>query len=154
MGGGLLQRVNRDTMQFATKLNHIVYADGSTRDTAKMPKTDASKCSLPGVLGVKRVGGVPTVFPAHMVAAEENLLQVVYDCRPVKVCGHPSRTMSDTYINVWRRPLLCQLHLPLPTCMPIPPSPPSPNHHFRDLALSCYIYNAATCEFGFGIPCR
>jgi nicotinic acid phosphoribosyltransferase len=25
MGGGLLQKVNRDTMSFATKLNHIVY---------------------------------------------------------------------------------------------------------------------------------
>jgi hypothetical protein len=28
MGGGLLQRVNRDTMSFATKLSHIVY-DGT-----------------------------------------------------------------------------------------------------------------------------
>jgi hypothetical protein len=26
MGGGLLQKLNRDTMSFATKLNHIVYA--------------------------------------------------------------------------------------------------------------------------------
>jgi nicotinamide phosphoribosyltransferase len=25
MGGGLLQKVNRDTMSFATKLNHIIY---------------------------------------------------------------------------------------------------------------------------------
>lgn len=86
MGGGLLQRVNRDTMQFATKLNHIVYADGTTRDVAKMPKTDVNKCSLPGVLGVKRVGGVPTVFPAHMLEAGENLLEVVYDCGLVEVC--------------------------------------------------------------------
>lgn len=86
MGGGLLQKVNRDTMQFATKLCHIVYADGSTRDIAKMPKTDVHKCSLPGVLGVKRVGGVPTAFPSHMVAPEENLLQVVYDCGPLQ--GH------------------------------------------------------------------
>lgn len=29
MGGGLLQRVNRDTLSLATKLCHIVYADGS-----------------------------------------------------------------------------------------------------------------------------
>jgi nicotinic acid phosphoribosyltransferase len=43
MGGGLLQRLNRDTMQFATKLCHIVYADGSQRDIAKMPKSDAAK---------------------------------------------------------------------------------------------------------------
>ena len=46
MGGGLLQKVNRDTMQFATKLSHIVYADGSAREIAKMPKTDPAKvCS-------------------------------------------------------------------------------------------------------------
>lgn len=31
MGGGLLQKVNRDSMSFATKLNYIVYADGQTR---------------------------------------------------------------------------------------------------------------------------
>ena len=89
MGGGLLQKVNRDTMQFATKLCHIVYADGSARDIAKMPKTDVQKCSLPGVLAVKRVGGVPTAFPAHMVSLEENLLQVVYDSGPVKVSPKP-----------------------------------------------------------------
>ena len=45
MGGGLLQKVNRDTMQFATKLSHIVYADGSVREVAKMPKTDPAKAS-------------------------------------------------------------------------------------------------------------
>jgi nicotinic acid phosphoribosyltransferase len=31
MGGGLLQKVNRDTMSYATKLCHIVYADGTKR---------------------------------------------------------------------------------------------------------------------------
>eukprot|EP00887_Chlorella_sp_A99_P003184 scaffold9.g3184.t1 len=45
-------------------------------DVLKAPKTDASKASLPGVLGVRRVGGVPTAFPAELV---------VYDCGPVKV---------------------------------------------------------------------
>ena len=85
MGGGLLQKVNRDTMQFATKLSHIEYADGSVRDIAKMPKTDPEKSSLPGVLGVKRLDGVPTVFPAQMVSPTENLLKVVYDCGLVKV---------------------------------------------------------------------
>lgn len=158
MGGGLLQRVNRDTMQFATKLCHIVYADGASRDIAKMPKSDAAKTvgtllegvtsvsssngdssgdrqrslklqsdahsqtggchchcqrqvacqyrcahsawgtcnrhlavhclqSLPGILAVKRIGGVPTVFPAESgdVSGGENLLQTVYDMRPVQV---------------------------------------------------------------------
>ena len=31
MGSGLLQKVNRDTMSFATKLCHITYADGTQR---------------------------------------------------------------------------------------------------------------------------
>ncbi|KAF8064566.1 hypothetical protein HT031_003366 [Scenedesmus sp. PABB004] len=85
MGGGLLQRVNRDTMSFATKLCHVVYADGTPHDVMKHPTTDAAKISLPGELAVKRVGGVPTVFPADSgeVPPGEDLLQVVYDCGPV-----------------------------------------------------------------------
>lgn len=34
MGGGLLQKLNRDTMSFATKLSHIVYLDGAKRYTS------------------------------------------------------------------------------------------------------------------------
>ncbi len=52
MGGGLLQKVNRDTMSFATKLNKIVYADGRARNVMKMPKTGKEKFSLPGELSV------------------------------------------------------------------------------------------------------
>lgn len=86
MGGGLLQKVNRDTMGFATKLCQIQYADtGVTRDVMKCPKTDTSKFSLPGMLAVKRVDGIPTVFPAGSVDPEANLLEVVYDCGPVDV---------------------------------------------------------------------
>ena len=51
----------------------------------KAPKTGPEKGSLPGVLGVKRVGGVPTAFPADQVPPGEDLLQVVYDCGPVDV---------------------------------------------------------------------
>jgi nicotinamide phosphoribosyltransferase len=66
-------------MSFATKLCHIVPADGSgPRDVMKQPQTDPSKFSLPGQLAVKRVAGVPTVFPADSgeVAPEEDMLQV------------------------------------------------------------------------------
>jgi hypothetical protein len=35
-------------MSFATKLCHMVYADGARRDVMKYPKTDSSKFSLPG----------------------------------------------------------------------------------------------------------
>ncbi|CAG8765498.1 5769_t:CDS:2, partial [Cetraspora pellucida] len=54
MGGGLLQKLNRDTMSFATKLCHITYADGSRRDIMKSPKTETGKISLPGEFVVKR----------------------------------------------------------------------------------------------------
>jgi hypothetical protein len=41
-----------------------------------------------GVLAVKAVNGIPTVFPADSdeVSPEEDMLQVVYDCGPVE--GH------------------------------------------------------------------
>ncbi|GBF95014.1 nicotinate phosphoribosyltransferase [Raphidocelis subcapitata] len=92
MGGGLLQKVNRDTMSFATKLCHMALRGGGARDVMKHPKTDSSKISLPGVLAVKRVGDVPTVFPADSgeVAPGEDLLEVVYDCGPV-----PGRSWDD-----------------------------------------------------------
>ncbi|KAL4549846.1 hypothetical protein Ndes2526B_g04833 [Nannochloris sp. 'desiccata'] len=84
MGGGLLQKVNRDTMSFAVKLNNIVYADGTSVDKMKAPRDDHGKDSLPGVLAVKRVNGVPTVFPAEEVSEEDNMLQIVYNCGPVE----------------------------------------------------------------------
>eukprot|EP01097_Dermamoeba_algensis_P010534 TRINITY_DN7848_c0_g1_i1.p1 TRINITY_DN7848_c0_g1~~TRINITY_DN7848_c0_g1_i1.p1 ORF type:complete len:466 (-),score=114.93 TRINITY_DN7848_c0_g1_i1:249-1646(-) len=65
MGGGLLQKVNRDTMGFATKLSHIVYEDASrgARDIMKFPKSDAEKISLPGILRVQVENNVPVVYP-------------------------------------------------------------------------------------------
>jgi len=86
MGGGLLQRVNRDTMSFATKLSFIRYADGSQREVMKRPRTDGGKLSLPGVLKVRREGGKLWVDPrgpdeAHDAATNE--LKIVYDHGPV-----------------------------------------------------------------------
>lgn len=51
------------------------------------PKTDAGKFSMPGILAVKRVNGVPTAFPADSgdVSPEEDMLQVIYNEGPVKV---------------------------------------------------------------------
>lgn len=90
MGGGLLQKVNRDTLSFATKLCHLQYKDGTTRDIMKAPKTDSNKLSLPGILQVRREGGIPTVYSipdagrgSPLVAPHENLLRVVYDKRPI-----------------------------------------------------------------------
>jgi nicotinamide phosphoribosyltransferase len=85
MGGGLLQKVNRDTMSFATKLMYIKYQDGTERNVMKKPKTDGAKSSLPGELKVLRVNGVPTVFPnkggAHV---PDNVLKVYWKNGPVE----------------------------------------------------------------------
>jgi nicotinamide phosphoribosyltransferase len=86
MGGGLLQKVNRDTMSFATKLSYIRYADGREEDVMKTPKTDSGKFSLPGKLQVRRqADGSATIFPAQATQPTpgQPLLKVVYDCRPV-----------------------------------------------------------------------
>jgi nicotinamide phosphoribosyltransferase len=84
MGGGLLQKVNRDTMSFATKLSFIRYADGRAVDVMKRPRSDPNKISFPGLLKVTRVNGVPTIFPAEENAVDtDNLLKVVYDKGPV-----------------------------------------------------------------------
>jgi len=84
MGGGLLQKVNRDTMSFATKLSFIRYADGTNRNVMKKPKTDGGKCSLPGMLKVVRLDGIPTVIPAKEGENDPNdILQTVWDMGPV-----------------------------------------------------------------------
>lgn len=85
MGGGLLQKVNRDTMSFATKLCRITYADGQERNVMKAPKTDPSKVSLPGELAVKySEDHLPMVVPKSSVAPADNAMRVVYDCGPVE----------------------------------------------------------------------
>jgi nicotinic acid phosphoribosyltransferase len=87
MGAGLLQNVNRDTMSFATKLNHITYLDGVERDVMKAPKTDEGKFSLPGILKViSNENGIPVVYPVQAKVKDEskNVLKVVYDKGPVK----------------------------------------------------------------------
>jgi nicotinamide phosphoribosyltransferase len=82
MGGGLLQKVNRDTMSFATKLCYLerkVNDNTVSVNVMKDPKTDVGKRSMPGELAVKSVLGLPTVFPKSCVDARDNLLKVVYN---------------------------------------------------------------------------
>eukprot|EP01102_Stenamoeba_stenopodia_P005581 TRINITY_DN16331_c0_g1_i1.p1 TRINITY_DN16331_c0_g1~~TRINITY_DN16331_c0_g1_i1.p1 ORF type:complete len:508 (+),score=108.24 TRINITY_DN16331_c0_g1_i1:87-1610(+) len=84
MGGGLLQKVNRDTMSFATKLSFIEYKNGEKRDVMKYPKTDAGKISLPGELRVERgEDGLARVYPKVEGETAKNELKVVYDHGPV-----------------------------------------------------------------------
>jgi nicotinamide phosphoribosyltransferase len=85
MGAGLLQKVNRDTMSFATKLNYIMYQDGKERLVMKKPATDGGKHSFPGVLRVARdKDGQLSLYPRAADAKDsdhaDNELKVVYDC--------------------------------------------------------------------------
>jgi len=87
MGAGLLQKLNRDTMSFATKLSFITYADGTDRDVMKFPTKDSGKYSLPGLLKVSlNESGIPIVEVGTEkdVGSNENLLKVVYDKKPAK----------------------------------------------------------------------
>lgn len=88
MGAGLLQKINRDTMSFATKLSYIklVHDGGHTteKQVMKRPATDEGKFSLPGEMQVVfHENGVPKVYPKESGAMGTNMLEVVYDKKPV-----------------------------------------------------------------------
>ena len=57
-----------------------------------------------GALAVKRVEGVPTVFPAEggYVSEEEDMLQTVYDCGPVKVRQKASAGVCQALRYSWQ----------------------------------------------------
>lgn len=97
MGGGLLQKVNRDTMSFATKLSYTKRGDVEY-DAMKCPSGEEKKWSLPGKLAVLRrvisrnpYDNTPTELGPHMVYTEEdadalnsdrthvNSMKVIYD---------------------------------------------------------------------------
>ncbi len=86
MGGGLLQKVNRDTMKFAMKLS-AMQIDGSWIDVYKDPKTDPGKRSKRGRLALVANGTawndyfvkteIETVRLEHL-GERENILRTVY----------------------------------------------------------------------------
>jgi nicotinamide phosphoribosyltransferase len=82
MGGGLLQKVNRDTMRYAMKAN-AVEIDGEWVDVYKDPITDHGKKSKRGRLAlVERDGIVETIRRENLVRGahglERNMLRPVY----------------------------------------------------------------------------
>jgi nicotinamide phosphoribosyltransferase len=112
MGGGLLQKVDRDTLAFATKLCRVAHpplekttpADGpgaaaayravpgappKSWDVLKSPADDEGKLSLPGALAVVRRGGVLTAVRAADAVAdgEPDVLETIWACGPV--AGRP-----------------------------------------------------------------
>jgi nicotinic acid phosphoribosyltransferase len=81
MGGSLLQKVNRDSMSFATKLSYIMRIDGSKRYVMKKPSTDFNKYSIPGISCVKfDKDNIPCVY-SQLENNNPNvdLLKLVYD---------------------------------------------------------------------------
>ncbi|QGH74888.1 putative nicotinate phosphoribosyltransferase [Bacteriophage DSS3_MAL1] len=83
MGGGLLQKVDRDTMKYAMKANAIEI-DGKWVDVYKDPITDQGKKSKRGRLAlVKRDGEFTTIRKDELVkgahGVETNYLRPVYE---------------------------------------------------------------------------
>jgi nicotinamide phosphoribosyltransferase len=78
MGGGLLQKCNRDTLRFAMKCS-AAEVDGAWRDVMKRPATDLSKASKAGRLSLvaRPDGGFETVR-TDALAGREDLLRPVF----------------------------------------------------------------------------
>jgi nicotinamide phosphoribosyltransferase len=105
MGGGLLQKVNRDSMMFATKLSYIKYKDGTERNIMKAPKTDSGKWSLPGKLAVcRRNNEMPLVYEkakadAQLTTGEiKDEMITVYDYGKVN-----TEYMTETFETIRQR---------------------------------------------------
>lgn len=77
MGGGLLQKVNRDTLRFAMKAS-AMQINGAWRDVYKQPITDSGKNSKRGRLAVIRDAGVIKTIREDALSWESNLLRPVF----------------------------------------------------------------------------
>jgi len=78
-GGGLLQKLNRDTMKFAFKCSSVV-VNGEERDVFKSPVTDTVKVSKKGRLKLVAVAGAHGSFDVTVPQKEagEDILQTVF----------------------------------------------------------------------------
>ncbi|KAJ2369876.1 hypothetical protein H4S01_000730 [Coemansia sp. RSA 2610] len=107
MGGGLLQKLNRDTLAMAVKLSAITYADGSARDVMKFPKHGSAKTSLPGRFAVHAdaaQAGAPVAFRAgHAPPGAADLLQTVYDCGPTGFVWDAFDQVAARLADQWPR---------------------------------------------------
>lgn len=79
-GGGLLQKVNRDTMKFAIKCS-AVKVDGQWRDVYKDPLTDSSKKSYAGKLALVQQDHLLKTIKIDDYDNDhpDDLLEVVYE---------------------------------------------------------------------------
>jgi nicotinamide phosphoribosyltransferase len=88
MGGGLLQKCNRDTLRFAMKCS-AVEIDGEWRDVQKRPATDLSKASKAGRLCLVRDGdGVFQTVRSDQRGDRVDLLEPVFrDGEIIRACA-------------------------------------------------------------------
>lgn len=79
MGGGLLQKVNRDTLRFAMKANAMKTAEG-WQDVQKNPATDPTKASKAGRQAVIQLddGTMKAIRHDDLRSIRTNLLKTVY----------------------------------------------------------------------------
>ncbi|HTY54983.1 MAG TPA: nicotinate phosphoribosyltransferase [Candidatus Binataceae bacterium] len=77
MGGGLLQRVNRDTLNFGQKTN-AVCVNGEWIDVYKKPTGSTMKHSKAGRLGLKYADGNYETVRRGSISPEENVLKPVF----------------------------------------------------------------------------
>lgn len=77
MGGGLLQKVDRDTLGYALKVSAIE-VDGEWKDVFKDPATDPGKKSKAGRLAVVRGENGLETIRAETLGDRENLLKPVW----------------------------------------------------------------------------
>lgn len=80
MGGGLLQKINRDNCRFAFKCSSQLY-DGAWHDVQKIP-LDKSKASKAGRLALIKLpdGSYKTIREEELIKPEDNLLETVFEC--------------------------------------------------------------------------
>ena len=90
MGGGLLQRVDRDTLSWAMKAS-AADVGGLWRDVYKDPITSQSKRSKRGRLALTLDNGRPTTVRLDELAGRANLLQPVFHNGKLLVDG----TLAD-----------------------------------------------------------
>jgi nicotinamide phosphoribosyltransferase len=77
MGGGLLQKVDRDTMKWAMKASEVTI-NGVPRDIFKDPVTDPGKRSKPGRWAVVETDGGCEAVKFSELNGRENLLRPVF----------------------------------------------------------------------------
>src|SRR5262249_37522689 len=103
MGGGLLQRVNRDTFNFGQKTN-AVCVNGEWIDVRKTPTGSTMKHSKAGRLALKYSHGKYETVRKDSIPPAENLLQPVFRNGKLlrmwnfsEVIAHSEREVPESY---------------------------------------------------------